>query len=35
MMMQHINQEVILNGVKFDKEYRVIRPSDNEVRWLY
>jgi diguanylate cyclase (GGDEF)-like protein/PAS domain S-box-containing protein len=35
MMIDHIRIEVIGNGEKFDKQYRIIRQNDHEIRWLH
>lgn len=35
MMSDHLNNEVIGQGEKFDKEYRIIRHDDKVVRWLH
>ncbi len=35
-MIDHfLREEVIRNRKPFDKEYRIIRKSDNEIRWVY
>jgi len=28
-------EEVVGKGIRFDKEYRIVRPKDGEVRWLH
>jgi diguanylate cyclase (GGDEF)-like protein/PAS domain S-box-containing protein len=35
MLFDHLNDEVIGQGKKFDKEYRIIRHDDQVVRWLH
>ena len=31
----YLKQEVIGKRQKFDREYRIVRPNDNEVRWVH
>ncbi len=35
MMDQYLREEVISKRAAFDKEYRIIRKSDGEIRWVY
>ncbi len=35
MLSDYLNDEVIGQGKKFDKEYRIIRHDDKVVRWLH
>ncbi len=34
MLNQYMTEEVILNHKSFNKEYRIIRKSDGEIRWV-
>lgn len=34
MMRRHLMEDVLQVGRRFEKEYRIIRPSDGQVRWL-
>lgn len=34
MMMSHLLDDVVKDRNKFNKEYRIIRHSDKEVRWM-
>lgn len=34
-IVAHLTNEVLVKGVPFDKEYRVVRPSDGAVRWIH
>lgn len=34
-MLDFLNHEVIGNARPFDKEYRIVRPSDGDVRWVH
>ena len=34
MMRLYVTNEVVSNGKSFNKEYRIIRKSDNECRWV-
>ncbi|MGD9641600.1 MAG: PAS domain S-box protein [Elusimicrobiales bacterium] len=31
----YLQNEVLAKGLDFDREFRIIRPSDKELRWLY
>ncbi|NDP22775.1 MAG: PAS domain S-box protein [Paludibacter sp.] len=35
MMNKYLNNEVILKSVIFNKEYRIIRKNDGEIRWVH
>jgi PAS domain S-box-containing protein len=35
MMLDYFNNEVLARGQSFDKEYRIIRRSDQAVRWVH
>ena len=35
MMQQYLLEEVIGKRQRFDKEYRILRPSDGETRWVH
>ncbi len=35
MMCHYYQHDVIDQGYDFDKEYRIVRPSDGEIRWVY
>jgi diguanylate cyclase (GGDEF)-like protein/PAS domain S-box-containing protein len=35
MMVDYFNNEVLGNAMPFDKEYRIIRRSDGEARWVH
>jgi len=35
MMTNYLMKEVIGNKIDFDKEYKIIRKNDNEVRWVH
>ncbi len=35
MMSRHLQEEVLAKRLPFNKEYRIIRPSDSETRWVY
>lgn len=35
MMSRYLREEVIPKRISFNKEYRIIRKSDGEVRWVY
>ena len=35
MMVDHFTREVLGQGEPFNKEYRIIRPSDQEERWVH
>ncbi|MFH1195099.1 MAG: PAS domain S-box protein [bacterium] len=35
MMSKYLQQDVIINHNKFDKEYRIIRVEDEEERWMH
>lgn len=34
MMLNYLNDEILLKHRQFNKEYRIIRKKDNEVRWV-
>jgi len=34
-MLDYFQNEVIAKGIPFDKEYRIVRPRDQAVRWLH
>ncbi|MBI5086133.1 MAG: DUF3365 domain-containing protein [Acidobacteria bacterium] len=34
-MEEYLNNRVLRGGKRFDKEYRIIRPSDGETRWMH
>ena len=35
MMVGYLQSEVLAQGKNFDKEYRIVRESDNAVRWVH
>jgi diguanylate cyclase (GGDEF)-like protein/PAS domain S-box-containing protein len=34
-MVEYFQNEVIAKGLAFDREYRIVRPSDQAVRWVH
>jgi PAS domain S-box-containing protein len=35
MIGKYVREEVVASGRTFEKEFRIVRPSDGEIRWIY
>lgn len=34
-MNKYFQEQILLKGLTFDKEYRIVRPSDGQLRWVH